>query len=119
MSRRVCRLTIPHIIIGLTAGLFAPACRYGSLVRIASGTGFLPLARPSLSEDGTVLAAKPDVLVVGNGATPATLYLTPHGLQISAVQSCRPARIRNGGEIALVADHAGVTGCSGPNRGAY
>jgi hypothetical protein len=77
------------------------------------------MARPSLAEDGTVLAAKPTSLVVGNGGTPSTLDLTPHQLQVSVLEPSRPARIRSGGEVALVADHAGIAGCAGSNRGAY
>ena len=68
-----------------------------------------------------MLAAKATALVVGDGTgpTPTTLDLTVHQLQLSSSSSARPARIRSGGEIALVADHAGVAGCSGTSRGAY
>ena len=113
------RPTLLSFTIIATTCLALSACQYGSLIRISSGTGFLPLARTSLAEDGTVLAAKATSLVVGNGTTLATLDLTPHQLQISVLQPSRPARIRNGGEIALIADHTGVAGCSGPNKGAY
>jgi len=95
------------------------ACRPATLVAVTSDFDLLSLARPSLTEDGVVLAVKQQALVVGEGGPLTTLDLAAHALTIVTAMPSRPARIRNGGEIALVADRGGVMGCPGNARGAY
>lgn len=108
-------LCLGLLIVGVGLG----ACRPTTIVSIASGFDYVSLARPSLTEDGLVLAVKGQALVVGAGGALDTVDLSGHGLTLVGVMPSRPARIRNGGEIALVANRSGVVGCPGTARGAY
>lgn len=103
------------LVIGSTAQAAPP------YTRITDGFNFEELIRPALANDGTVVAAQPTQLQVGNGGPPSIIDLAPSNLQLNpGVRGARAVQVRSAGDILFVADHPGVSGCGSiPARGVY
>jgi len=99
--------------------LASTACDTYDLVELASGFDLVPAARPALAENGTVVAARTDELLVTDGTTSSTVAID--GLQFLALGLTprHVVRVRDEGDIVFVADRAGAPGCMSNARGAY
>lgn len=105
-------------VVAVAAALLAPAgCRYGEIVAIGSGFDFLQSARPSLTEDGRVTAARMTSFLIGDGTSQTSIDLSSHGLTIEDGNGeDRSFHLGERGDIVLLADRNGhVPGL----RGAY
>jgi hypothetical protein len=106
-------------IATLLAGASSVTGCLSPFVEIASGFDIDSNARPALAEDGRVVAAALDHLLVGNGLVLDTVDLVPHGLEITASPGDRPVQIRSEGDIVMAARHPGAPECLSFARGAY
>jgi len=96
-------------------------------VQVGSGTNIMPVARPALAEDGSVIVAEPDRLQVSNGLGTSVIDLTALGLVLPAeAYAKRLTQIRrapggSGGDVVFVADRPQANGCATGQkaRGAY
>jgi len=100
--------------------LACAACDAGDMVEISSGFDLLPLARPALANDGTVVAATPDQLIVGDGTAPTTsIDLTADDLFFTAVSRRKRIQVRDEGELVFLAGRAGAMGACPLYSGVY
>ncbi|HEY8943203.1 MAG TPA: hypothetical protein VIM73_03025, partial [Polyangiaceae bacterium] len=83
--------------------LASTACDTYDLVELASGFDLVPAARPALAENGTVVAARTDELLVTDGTTSSTVAID--GLQFLALGLTprHVVRVRDEGDIVFVA----------------
>lgn len=114
------RMTLRPLLAAPLLCAALTACGEYTFVTIDSGFDLLPEARVAIAEDGTVAAARSQAIVVGDGSAAASsIDLSAGGFTITAASARRPLQIGSEGDIAFVANHAGVPGCVGDSRGAY
>lgn len=109
------RYTRAQLVLGL--GL-AGGCNV-PYTEITSGFDILPTVRPALANDGTVVAAEAERLLVGNGDTLTPIDLAPFDLFIGPGLARRSVQVRSEGDLVFVANRTGVADCLGAGRGAY
>lgn len=82
------------------------------MVEIVSGFDLLPLSRPALANDGTVVAATPSELIVGDGTGSIAIDLAASGLSVTAFNGAKRIQVRDEGELVFLAGRGGtMMGC--------
>jgi hypothetical protein len=107
-----------RVAIFLGVGALLGGCG-PKLVEITSGFDIDPDVRPALTEDGKVVAAEPQRLLIGDGSPISTVDLAPFGLTVSATVPAHAVDARAAGDIVFVADNSSASGCPSSARGAY
>lgn len=99
------------VMLALAIGSLG-ACDAGDMVEITTGFDLLALARPALAEDGTVVAARPAELVVGDGTTTSSIDLSLSDLTMTQVSGRKPMQVLATGELVFAANRTGTPmGC--------
>lgn len=82
------------------------------MVEITSGFAILPLARPALANNGTVVAATASELIAGDGGATTTIDLTAADLSFSAVTGRKRIQVGDTGDLVFIATRGGtMMGC--------
>ena len=107
-----------RVAVLLSVGALLGGCG-PKLVEITSGFDIDPDIRPALTEDGKVVVAEAQRLLIGDGATLSTIDLAPLGLTVSAPTPAHSLDARAAGDIVFLADRPSASGCPSGARGAY
>src|SRR4051812_39205684 len=107
-----------RVAIFLGVGALLGGCG-PKLVEITSGFDIDPDVRPALTEDGKVVAAEPQRLLIGDGSPVSTVDLASFGLTVSATAPAHAVDARAAGDIVFIADRPSASGCPWGARGAY
>ena len=111
LQRRV--LPAVFLVCACWAVSTSHACAAPPFTLVATGFDLQQSARPALADDGTVVAAEPEGLVLGDGVTVSFIDLAPSGLMFSpSNKSVRPVQVRSAGDIVFAADRFAATGCA-------
>jgi hypothetical protein len=89
------------------------------LTEITSGFVIDPDVRPGLTEDGKVVVAEAQRLLIGDGTTLSNVDLAPFGVTIAAPQPAHSLDARAAGDIVFLANNPTASGCPTGGRGAY